>query len=50
MVGESDEMRKERPKEVDGWRDATCEASRQLSVFMLTRRAAAFVATRPTLL
>jgi hypothetical protein len=30
--------------------DAACEAIRQLSVFMLTRRAAAFAAMRPTLL
>ena len=47
---ERDEMRREGACEVGGKRDATCEASRQPSVFMLTRRAAVFAAMRPTLL
>ena len=45
-----DEMRREGACEVGGKWDATCEASRQPSVFMLTRRAAVFAAMRPTLL
>ena len=44
-----DEMRREGACEVGGKWDATCEASRQPSVFMLTRRAAVFAAMRPTL-
>ena len=47
---ERDEMRREGACEVKGKRDATWEASRQPSVFMLTRRAAGFAAMRPTLL
>ena len=47
---ERDEMRREGACEVGGKRDATWEASRQPSVFMLTRRAAVFAAMRPTLL
>ena len=47
---ERDEMRREGACEVGGKWDATCEASRQPSVFMLTRRAAVFAAMRPTLL
>ena len=47
---ERDEMRREGACEVEGKRDATWEASRQPSVFMLTRRAAVFAAMRPTLL
>ena len=42
---ERDEMRREGACEVEGKRDATWEASRQPSVFMLTRRAAVFVLT-----
>ena len=41
---ERDEMRREGACEVGGKWDATCEASRQPSVFMLTRRAAVFAA------
>ena len=41
---ERDEMRREGACEVGGKRDATWEASRQPSVFMLTRRAAVFAA------
>jgi hypothetical protein len=37
-------MRREGACEVGGKWDATCEASRQPSVFMLTRRAAVFAA------
>ena len=37
---ERGEMRREGACEVEGKRDATWEASRQPSVFMLTRRAA----------
>ena len=40
-------MRREGACEVGGKWDATCEASRQPSVFMLTRRAAVFAAMRP---
>ena len=47
---ERDEMRREGACEVGGNWDATWEASRQPSVFMLTRRAAVFAAMRPTLL
>ena len=47
---ERDEMRREGACEVEGKRDATWEASRQPSVFMLIRRAAVFAAMRPTLL
>jgi hypothetical protein len=43
-------MRREGACEVGGERDATWEASRQPSVFMLTRRVAVFAAMRPTLL
>ena len=43
-----DEMRREGACEVGGKWDATWEASRQPSVFMLTRRAAVFAAMRPT--
>ena len=43
-------MRREGACEVGGKWDATCEASRQPSVFMLTRRAAVFAAMRPTLI
>jgi hypothetical protein len=41
---ERDEMRREGACEVEGKRDATWGASRQPSVFMLTRRAAVFAA------
>ena len=47
---ERDEMRREGACEVGRKRDATWEASRQPSVFMLIRRAAVFAAMRPTLL
>jgi hypothetical protein len=40
-------MRREGACEEGGKWDATCEASRQPSVFMLTRRAAVFAAMRP---